>query len=211
MIFISLLKVLLLYLSIKLPIMKNTLLIACLLIVNTTFSQKDSNPFTKKKIYSNIEENHYRENNFNPFELKKIDLIKSIKPSNNSEGKFPFYSNNAVLLNLVNQNKSESIVHQIKTITNNNPFIDRLVLKILQDENIKISDFKNSIDFNGDKNISFYKNYTVDVNKLIVAYRLHKDLEIQLGKDIFRSIRKINKSELDITLFNHLNLLVFNF
>ena len=191
--------------------MKNTLLIACLLIVNTTFSQKDSNPFTKKKIYSNIEENHYRENNFNPFELKKIDLIKSIKPSNNSEGKFPFYSNNPVLLNLVNQNKSESIVHQIKTITNNNPFIDRLVLKILQDENIKISDFKNSIDFNGDKNISFYKNYTVDVNKLIVAYRLHKDLEIQLGKDIFRSIRKINKSELDITLFNHLNLLVFNF
>ena len=211
MIFISLLKVLLLYLSIKLPIMKNTLLIACLLIVNTTFSQKDSNPFTKKIFYSNIEENHYRENNFNPFELKKIDLIKSIKPSNNSEGKFPFYSNNAVLLNLVNQNKSESIVHQIKTITNNNPFIDRLVLKILQDENIKISDFKNSIDFNGDKNISFYKNYTVDVNKLIVAYRLHNHLEIQLGKDIFRSIRKINKSELDITLFNHLNLLVFNF
>ena len=211
MIFISLLKVLLLYLSIKLPIMKNTLLIACLLIVNTTFSQKDSNPFTEKIFYSNIEENHYRENNFNPFELKKIDLIKSIKPSNNSEGKFPFYKNNPVLLNLENQNESESIVHQIKTMTNNNPFIDRLVLKILQDENIKISDFKNSIDFNGDKNISFYKNYTVDVNKLIVAYRLHKDLEIQLGKDIFRSIRKINKSELDITLFNHLNLLVFNF
>jgi hypothetical protein len=211
MVFISLLKVLLLYLSIKLPIMKNILLIACLLIVNTTFSQKDSNPFTEKIFYNNIEENHYRENNFNPFELKKIDLIKSIKPSNNSEGKFPFYNNNPVLLNLENQNESESIVHHIKARTNNNPFIDRLVLKILQDENIKISDFKNSIDFNGDKNISFYKNYTVDVNKLIVAYRLHKDLEIQLGKDIFRSIRKINKSELDITLFNHLNLLVFNF
>mgnify|MGYP007083792050 CR=1 FL=1 len=191
--------------------MKNILLIACLLIVNTTFSQKDSNPFTEKIFYNNIEENHYRENNFNPFELKKIDLIKSIKPSNNSEGKFPFYSNNPALLNLENQNESESIVHHIKARTNNNPFIDRLVLKILQDENIKISDFKNSIDFNGDKNISFYKNYTVDVNKLIVAYRLHKDLEIQLGKDIFRSIRKINKSELDITLFNHLNLLVFNF
>ena len=62
-----------------------------------------------------------------------------------------------------------------------------------------------------EEGISFYKNYTVDVNKLIVAYRLHNHLEIQLGKDIFRSIRKINKSELDITLFNHLNLLVFNF
>jgi hypothetical protein len=191
--------------------MKNILLIACLLIVNISFSQKDSNPFSKKIFYSNIEENHYQENTFNPFELKKIDLIKSIKPTNNSEGKFPFYSNNTILLNLEKQNESQSIVHQIKTITNNNTFIDRLVLKILQDKNINILDFKNSIDFNGDKNISFYKNYTVDVNKLIIAYRLHKDVEIQLGKDIFRSIRKINKSELDITLFNNLNLIVFNF
>jgi hypothetical protein len=191
--------------------MKNTILIACLLIVNISFSQKDSNPFSKKFFYSNIEENHYQKNTFNPFELKKIDLIKSIKPTNNSEGKFPFYSNNTILLNLENQNEGESIVHQIKTITNNNTFIDRLVLKILQDKNINILDFKNSIDFNGDKNISFYKNYTVDVNKLIIAYRLHKDVEIQLGKDIFKSINKINKSELDITLFNNLNLIVFNF
>jgi hypothetical protein len=191
--------------------MKNTILIACLLIVNISFSQKDSNPFSKKIFYSNIEENHYQKNTFNPFELKNIDLIKSIKPTNNSEGKFPFYSNNTILLNLENQNEGESIVHQIKTITNNNTFIDRLVLKILQDKNINILDFKNSIDFNGDKNISFYKNYTVDVNKLIIAYRLHKDVEIQLGKDIFKSINKINKSELDIALFNNLNLIVFNF
>ena len=191
--------------------MKNTILIACLLIVNISFSQKDSNPFSKKFFYSNIEENHYQKNTFNPFELKKIDLIKSIKPTNNSEGKFPFYSNNTILLNLENQNEGESIVHQIKTITNNNTFIDRLVLKILQDKNINILDFKNSIDFNGDKNISFYKNYTVDVNKLIIAYRLQKDVEIQIGNDIFKSVNKINKSELDIALFNNLNLIVFNF
>jgi len=191
--------------------MKNILLIACLLIVNISFSQKDSNPFSTKVFYSNIEENHYQGNTFNPFELKKIYLIKSIKPTNNSEGKFPFYSDNTVLLNLENTNNNGSMLPQIKTATNNNTFINRLVLKILQDKNIDISDFKNSIDFNGDRNISFYKNYTVDVNKLIVAYRLHKDVEIQLGKDIFRSIRKINKSELDIALFNNLNLLVFNF
>ena len=191
--------------------MKNILLIACLLIVNISFSQKDSNPFSTKAFYSNIEENHYQGNTFNPFELKKIYLIKSIKPTNNSEGKFPFYSDNTVLLNLENTNNNGSMLPQIKTATNNNTFINRLVLKILQDKNIDISDFKNSIDFNGDRNISFYKNYTVDVNKLIVAYRLHKDVEIQLGKDIFRSIRKINKSELDIALFNNLNLLVFNF
>jgi hypothetical protein len=191
--------------------MKNIILIACLLVVNISFSQKDSNPFSKKVFYSNIEENHYQANTFNSFALKKLAITKSLKPINNSEGKFPFYSNNEILLNLKKENENENIVQQIKTIKNNNPFIDPLVLKILIDKNIDILDFKNNIDLNGDKNISFYKNYTVDVNKLIVAYRLHKDVEIQLGKDIFKSVNKINKSELDITLFNHLNLIVFNF
>jgi hypothetical protein len=191
--------------------MKNIILIACLLIVNISFSQKDSNTFSKKVFYSNIEENHYQANTLNSFALKKLAITKSLKPINNSEGKFPFYSNNTILLNLKNENESESVVHQMKTMTNNNRFIDPLVLKILKDKNIYILDFKNSIDFNGDRNLSFYKNYTVDVNKLIIAYRLQKDVEIQIGKDIFKSINKINKSELDITLFNNLNLIVFNF
>ena len=84
-------------------------------------------------------------------------------------------------------------------------------MKILQDQNIDISDFKKGINFNGDRNLSFYKNYAVDINKLIVAIRLSQDIEMQLGKDIYRSIQKINKSEIDISLFNNLNLLVFNF
>jgi hypothetical protein len=194
--------------------MKNIALIACLLIVNVSFSQKDSNPLLKKAFYTNVEENHYQTNTFNPFALEKVAPLKSIKPTNNSEGKFPFYSNNNVLLNLDNKETSRNILNEIAIISeirNNNPFIDQLVLKVLQDKNIDISDFKKGINFNGDRNLSFYKNYTVDINKLIIAYRIQKDVEIQLGKDIHRSIQKINKSEIDISLFNHLNLIVLNF
>tara|TARA_B110000090_G_scaffold24509_1_gene24295 strand:- start:1308 stop:1892 length:585 start_codon:yes stop_codon:yes gene_type:complete len=194
--------------------MKNITLITCLLFVNLSFSQKDSKPVLKKVFYSNVEENHYQANTFNPFELAELAPEKIIKPTNNSEGKFPFYSNNSILLNLENSTESASIVQEIVTVRilkSNNVFIDKLVLKILQDQNIDISDFKKGINFNGDRNLSFYKNYAVDINKLIVAIRLSQDIEMQLGKDIYRSIQKINKSEIDISLFNNLNLLVFNF
>jgi hypothetical protein len=194
--------------------MKNITLIACLLFVNLSFSQKDSKHLLKKVFYSNVEENHYQANPFNPFALAELAPEKSIKPTNNSEGKFPFYSNNTILLNLENSTESVSIVQEIIPVSilkNNNIFIDKLVLKILKDKNIDISDFKKGINFNGDRNLSFYKNYTVDINKLIIAYRIQKDVEIQLGKDIYRSIRKINKSEIDISLFNNLNLIVLNF
>jgi hypothetical protein len=194
--------------------MKNITLITCLLFVNLSFSQKDSKPILKKVFYSNVEENHYQANTFNPFELAELAPEKIIKPTNNSEGKFPFYSNNSILLNLENSTESASIVQEIVTVRilkSNNVFIDKLVLKILQDQNIDISDFKKGINFNGDRNLNFYKNYAVDINKLIVAIRLSQDIEMQLGKDIYRSIQKINKSEIDISLFNNLNLLVFNF
>jgi hypothetical protein len=194
--------------------MKNITLIACLLFVNLSYSQKDSEHLLKKVFYSNVEENHYQANPFNPFALAEIAPEKSIKPINNSEGKFPFYSNNNILLNLEKNSETASIVQEVATVRilkSNNVFIDKLVLKILQDQNIDISDFKKGINFNGDRNLNFYKNYAVDINKLIVAIRLSQDIEMQLGKDIYRSIRKINKSEIDISLFNNLNLLVFNF
>ena len=194
--------------------MKNIILITCLLTVHLSFSQKDSKPILKKVFYSNVEENHYQANTFNPFALTEIASEIIIKPTNNSEGKFPFYSNNNILLNLENSTNSVSIVQEIATIRilkNNNLFIDKLVLKILQDKNIDFVNFRNNIDLNGDRNINFYKNYTVNINKLIIAIQLREDIEMQLGKDIYENINKIYKSAIDITLFNSLNLLVFNF
>jgi hypothetical protein len=194
--------------------MKNIILITCLLTVHLSFSQKDSKPILKKVFYSNVEENHYQANTFNPFALTEIAPEIIIKPTNNSEGKFPFYSNNNILLNLENSTNSVSIVQEIATtriLKNNNLFIDKLVLKILQDKNIDFVNFRNNIDLNGDRNINFYKNYTVNINKLIIAIQLREDIEMQLGKDIYEDINKIYKSAIDITLFNSLNLLVFNF
>ena len=194
--------------------MKNIILITCLLTVHLSFSQKDSKPILKKVFYSNVEENHYQANTFNPFALTEIAPEIIIKPTNNSEGKFPFYSNNNILLNLENSTNSVSIVQEIATIRilkNNYLFIDKLVLKILQDKNIDFVNFRNNIDLNGDRNINFYKNYTVNINKLIIAIQLREDIEMQLGKDIYENINKIYKSAIDITLFNSLNLLVFNF
>jgi hypothetical protein len=194
--------------------MKNIILITCLLTVHLSFSQKDSKPILKKVFYSNVEENHYQANTFNPFALTEIASEIIIKPTNNSEGKFPFYSNNNILLNLENSTNSVSIVQEIATtriLKNNNLFIDKLVLKILQDKNIDFVNFRNNIDLNGDRNINLYKNYTVNINKLIIAIQLREDIEMQLGKDIYENINKIYKSAIDITLFNSLNLLVFNF
>ena len=194
--------------------MKNIILITCLLIVHLSFSQKDSKPVLKKVFYSNVEENHYQANTFNPFALAELAPETIIKPTNNSEGKFPFYSNSSILLNLENSTESASIVQEIATLRilkNNNIFIDKLVLKILQDKNIDFVNFRNNIDLNGDRNINFYKNYTVNINKLIIAIQLREDIEMQLGKDIYDDITKIYKSAIDITLLNSLNLLVFNF
>jgi hypothetical protein len=194
--------------------MKNIILITCLLIVHLSFSQKDSKLILKKVFYSNVEENHYQVNTFNPFALNELAPEIIIKPTNNSEGKFPFYRNNNILLNLENSANSLSIVQEIATVRilkNNNLFIDKLVLKILQDKNIDFVNFRNNIDLNGDRNINFYKNYTVNINKLIIAIQLREDIEMQLGKDIYEDINKIYKSAIDITLFNSLNLLVFNF
>jgi hypothetical protein len=194
--------------------MKNIILITCLLIVHLSFSQKDSKLILKKVFYSNVEENHYQVNTFNPFALTELAPEIIIKPTNNSEGKFPFYRNNNILLNLENSANSLSIVQEIATVRilkNNNLFIDKLVLKILQDKNIDFVNFRNNIDLNGDRNINFYKNYTVNINKLIIAIQLREDIEMQLGKDIYEDINKIYKSAIDITLFNSLNLLVFNF
>jgi hypothetical protein len=182
--------------------MKNIILITCLLTVHLSFSQKDSKPILKKVFYSNVEENHYQANTFNPFALTEIASEIIIKPTNNSEGKFPFYSNNNILLNLENSTNSVSIVQEIATTR---------ILKILQDKNIDFVNFRNNIDLNGDRNINLYKNYTVNINKLIIAIQLREDIEMQLGKDIYENINKIYKSAIDITLFNSLNLLVFNF
>jgi hypothetical protein len=196
--------------------MKNLILITCVLIVNLSFSQKDSNPFSKKVFYSNIEENHYEVTTFDFFALEKqekIHPINTIKAINNSEGKFPFYSNeDQHLFDIEVSHYQKSIVKLTTTVVKNNKdFIDKVILKILKNKNIDISDFKNSLDFNGDKDINFYKNYNTDVNKLIFAYQLQGKTEFVIGTDIHNFMNMILKTEINKTLQNSLNLFAINF
>ncbi|PQJ82442.1 hypothetical protein [Polaribacter glomeratus] len=197
--------------------MKNLIVIACVLIVNLSFSQKDANPFSEKTFYSNIEENHYNVTTYDFFALEKqeeLQALNTIKPVNNSEGKFPFYSNEDQSLFDVKETvpqKSILNLSNVITIKNNNDFIDKVILKILEDKKIDIVDFQNTLDFNGDKNINFYKNYTTDVNKLIIAYKLKGETEFQIGMDINNFMNKTLKTELDRALQNSINLFVINF
>jgi hypothetical protein len=197
--------------------MKNILLITCVLIVNLSFSQKDINALSEKIFYSNIEENHYIPTTYDFFALEKqkeLQALKTIKVINNSEGKFPLYSDEDQRLfdfeEMVPQ-KSILDLNSITSIKNNNDFLDQVILKILNEKKINIVDFQNSQDFNGDKNYHFYNNYATDVNKLIIAYQLKGETEFQIGMDINNSIKKILKTEIDKTLQNSINLFAINF
>jgi hypothetical protein len=198
--------------------MKNTLFITCVLIVNLTFSQRDTDSFLKKTFQTNIEESHYEANTFNVFSQEKLEKIypmKSIKPLNNSEGKFALYStNDKILFDIERSYTNESIITQVSTKTtsrSNDAFVDSVILKIIQDRNMDIADFNKIDDFNGDKNINFYKNYPSDNNKLIGTFQLKGKTQLQIGNDINSYMHKISKSEIDKTLLNSLNLLVINF
>lgn len=197
--------------------MKNLIVIACVLIVNLSFSQKDTNPFSEKTFYSNIEENHYNVTTYDFFALEKqeeLQALNTIRPINNSEGKFPFYSNEDQSLFDIKETASQKSMLNLNkniTIKNNSDFIDKVILKILEDKKIDIVDFQNTLDFNGDKNINFYKNYTTDINKLLIAYKLKGETEFQIGMDINNFMNKTLKTELDKTLQNSINLFVINF
>jgi predicted PilT family ATPase len=197
--------------------MKNIILIICLLIVNLSFSQKDSKPFLKKVFYNHVEEKQQQTNAFNFFGLQgleKLKLLKSIKPTNNSEGKFPFYNNNKQLLDLelaVNKEIAAEEMMVGEQIKKKTIFVDKVVLKILKDNNIESEEYINRVDFQRGRTSHFSENYTLDVNKLTFVYQFKNEVEFKIGKDLYAYLSKIYKSELDKTLLNSLNLFVMNF
>jgi hypothetical protein len=196
--------------------MKNLILFACVLIVNLSFAQKDINQFSKKILSTNIEESQFKSNTYDFFNLEKQEKLRpmnAIKAINNSEGKFPFYSNTdqKMFEAAITTQKNIVTLSSTEMIEKNEDFVDQLILKILEDKNIDISDFEQSIDFNGDKNVNYYKDYTTDVNKLIVAYEILGEMELQIGKDLNSYLNKILKTEIDKTLQNSINLLALNF
>ena len=192
--------------------MKNSLLITCVLMVNLSFSQEDSSSFSKKIFSSNAEESHFKSNTLDAFTMEKLEKLPQIKPRNNSEGKFPFYSlNDQNLFDLDKTDHNESIVKQVKSkkmIKKTTDFVDEVIVKISRDKNIDISNFNNDDDLSGNENVDSDNLYATSANKLILAYRLNGDSQLQIGNDIHRYTNKLFKTNLDKTLLNSLNLLV---
>ena len=191
--------------------MKKLLFITCVLIVNLSFAQQDTNPQLEKLVLSTAAMDPYE---LQTAALDKIESLSVMKATNNSEGKFPHYNKAKTLLthdktstNTQSLVKEDAIINPI----NNNAFVDKIVLKILQDENIRIADFQSSLDFNGDKNIGYYKNYVGDVNRLIIAHQLKENISVQIGNDIYSYVNKMFKTEIDRTLLSSLNLFAINF
>ena len=191
--------------------MKKLLFITCVLIVNLSFAQQDTNPQLEKLVLSTAAMNPYE---LQTAALDKIESLSVMKATNNSEGKFPHYNKAKTLLTHDNTStNTQSLVKEDAIINpiNNNAFVDKIVLKILQDENIRIADFQSSLDFNGDKNIGYYKNYVGDVNRLIIAHHLKENISVQIGNDIYSYVNKMFKTEIDRTLLSSLNLFAINF
>ena len=192
--------------------MKKLIIITCVLLVNLSFSQEDSSSFSENIFFSNVEESHFKPNAFDAFTMEKLEKLPQIKPSNNSEGKFPFYSDtNKNLFDLDKNVHNESIVKTIKSkkrITKITDFVDEVIIKISKDKNIDIYDFHHNNDLNGDENVDSDDTYALSVNKLIIAYQLYEDSQFQIGNDVYGYINKLFKTEIDKTLLNSLNLLV---
>ena len=191
--------------------MKKLLFITCVLIVNLSFAQQDTNPQLEKLVLSTAAMDPYE---LQTAALDKIESLSVMKATNNSEGKFPHYNKANTLLTHDNtSSNTQSLVKEDAIINpiNNNAFVDKIVLKILQDENIRIADFQSSLDFNGDKNIGYYKNYVGDVNRLIIAHQLKENISVQIGNDIYSYVNKMFKTEIDRTLLSSLNLFAINF
>lgn len=194
--------------------MKNVFLITAILIVNLSFAQT-TEANLKSISAADLEEKHFTNNTSTNFgeELKtEVFVLKDIQSINNSEGKFPFYK----------EFKNTSFDSETKTIVKTGTEITKVLISSSLEVSVNIAlvnkilmqnYIKNSLTnktFNGDTNLDMYKNYAQKDEFNIAIYK--KDVvELELGNNIYQSINKIFKTELDKTLDHSLNLLTFNF
>lgn len=183
--------------------MKTKLLLIFVLIVNFSFAQQESllkNTFFK----INVEENHYAIEHIYSSPFFEIKEVEKVIATNNSEGKFPQYTilKNSSTTTLKPEDASFMLIKEYVKFVNN----------IIQKKSVEIN--KNnlvSID-----EINYPENdYTYTVPQVIdflnASYKVSPNVEVQFGKNLEGYLKKINKTELDKTLQNSLNLLVVNF
>lgn len=197
--------------------MRNILLICFVLVINLSFAQVEFNPYSKKIFYNNNEESTYILNTYNFFTLEKqqeIHEVPTIKAINNSEGKFPLYSQKAPIIFEATEIVKPTNIIELTTVKinrNSNDFIHNVIVKILKDHKIERLDDKNNIEKTQNSTITWNNNYVTEINNLIITHKLYDQTELQIGKDIYSYMNKILKTEIDKTLQNSLNLFVINY
>lgn len=200
--------------------MKNILTSIIIIISIHTFSQNElKNNYVDIFQTAKVEENHFFGQNF----LQKLDLqlFEEIKISEDvkkypiAEKKFLFKektsSGFSIIFqkNLIEENKIDSKQNFI--IEMNEKFIDKVIVKLLIEDD-KIQELIiHEIAKNGDINGDIYKNLSKLENKLVITYKIDNTNSIQIGNNIFPYLNKSQKTDVEKTLNTSLNLLAVNF
>ena len=201
--------------------MRNSLLISIILTAQISFSQKEiKNINLNKALIFNINDKLNNGLSKNIFLEIKNPKIKDFK--NNSEGKFSFNESKKELFkNEKEENDTEFLVNkkafkgvQLKTDNMNTSlkteFVNKIIQKKIAEEILKYIIMNEALTY-GDRYLNEYKDFTDLENKLILSKKITSKIELQIGKDIYPYLNKIQKTELDKTMQNSLNLFAINF
>lgn len=201
--------------------MRNSLLISIILTAQISFSQKEiKNINLNKAVIFNVNDKLNNGLSKNIFSEIKNPKIKDFK--NNSEGKFSFNESKKELFkNEKEENDTEFLVNkkafkgvQLKTDNMNTSlkteFVNKIIQKKIAEEILKYIIMNEALTY-GDRYLNEYKDFTDLENKLILSKKITSKIELQIGKDIYPYLNKIQKTELDKTMQNSLNLFAINF
>ncbi len=189
--------------------MRYFVLITVLFKISFSFSQIEENKLHHKIFNSNSNSNYLLNDSelTQQFqEIKKVEFYNLIE--NNPEGKFSNHQKNYQSFFEIVNKKEELAVSEISIILENyRDFINNIIVKKLDDEIRFTSSFEveNKV---SESEIINIKDFS---DKLNYSHKITDKIEVQIGKNIHNYLNKINKTELDKTLQNSLNLLVLNF
>ncbi|WP_439127709.1 hypothetical protein [Polaribacter sp.] len=183
--------------------MKTNVLLVFVLIVNLSYAQKEN--LLKNNFFKiNVEENHYAPEQIFPSSFFEIKETEKVLVTNNSEGKFPLYNINKATTN-TNLNRKEPSFMLIREYVK---FVNNIVQKKSEEINKVYVISQNEI-YNTENYDVYRLPELIDV--LNASYKISPNVDVQFGKNLEPYLKKINKTALDKTLQNSLNLLVVNF
>lgn len=204
--------------------MKNVLSICFVLIINLSFAQESLTDVINSFANENKEAFSLTTNEDAKFlQFQEIIPVHFERNTTIKEGKFSWEdikdksitsllseldkSNKEQFLSIeeINLSKNNSIATKSIRIATNQKFINKIITDKTKQRNLN----NKSINLTNSALVAF-SNFPEMLDLLNVNYTLTRNLELEIGDNIYSFINKPFKSELDKTLFNSLNLLTLN-